>query len=41
MLKQVAYVTLFVRDQDKSLDFYINTLGFESARRIRPDGSSS
>ena len=29
MLKQVAYVTLFVRDQDRALDFYINTLGFE------------
>ncbi len=28
MLKQVTYVTLFVRDQDKALDFYINTLGF-------------
>jgi catechol 2,3-dioxygenase-like lactoylglutathione lyase family enzyme len=29
MLKEVTYVTLFVRDQDKALDFYINTLGFE------------
>src|SRR2546423_1922790 len=37
MLKQVAYVTLFVRDQDKSLDFYINTLGFEK-REENPAG---
>src|SRR4030088_963517 len=40
MLKQVTYVTLFVRDQDKALDFYINTLGFEkreenTAGRVR------
>ncbi len=35
MLKQVAYVTLFVRDQDKALDFYINTLGFNPAGRVK------
>ena len=37
MLKQVAYVTLFVRDQEKALDFYINTLGFEK-REENPAG---
>jgi len=37
MLKQVTYVTLFVRDQDKALDFYINTLGFEK-REENPAG---
>ena len=37
MLKQVLYVTLFVRDQEKSLDFYINTLGFEK-REENPAG---
>jgi catechol 2,3-dioxygenase-like lactoylglutathione lyase family enzyme len=29
MLKKLNYATLFVRDQDKALDFYVNTLGFE------------
>ena len=29
MLKKVAYVSLFVNDQDKALDFYTNVLGFE------------
>ncbi|WP_394834825.1 VOC family protein [Pendulispora rubella] len=29
MLSKVAYVTLFVNDQDKALDFYTNVLGFE------------
>jgi len=37
MLKQVLYVKLFVRDQEKSLDFYINTLGFEK-REENPAG---
>ena len=37
MLKQVTYVTLFVRDQDKALDFYINTPGFEK-REENPAG---
>lgn len=37
MLKQVTYVTLFVRDQQKALDFYINTLGFEK-REENPGG---
>jgi catechol 2,3-dioxygenase-like lactoylglutathione lyase family enzyme len=29
MLKKVAYVNVFVKDQDKALDFYTNVLGFE------------
>ncbi len=29
MLTKVMYSTLFVSDQDKSLDFYTNVLGFE------------
>lgn len=29
MLKQVAYTTVFVSDQDRALDFYTQTLGFE------------
>jgi catechol 2,3-dioxygenase-like lactoylglutathione lyase family enzyme len=29
MLKKVAYVSLFVTNQDKALDFYTNVLGFE------------
>ena len=29
MLKKVAYIAVFVNDQDKTLDFYANVLGFE------------
>jgi catechol 2,3-dioxygenase-like lactoylglutathione lyase family enzyme len=29
MLEKVVYVTVFVKDQDKALDFYTNVLGFE------------
>jgi predicted enzyme related to lactoylglutathione lyase len=29
MLKHVAYVTMFVSNQDKALDFYTNVVGFE------------
>ena len=36
MLKKVAYVSVFVNDQDKALDFYTNVLGFEKRRR-QPD----
>ena len=39
MLEQVTYVTLFVRDQEKALDFYVNTLGFEK-REEYPTGRS-
>jgi predicted enzyme related to lactoylglutathione lyase len=31
MLKKVAYVSVFVTDQDKALDFYTNVLGFEKS----------
>src|SRR5688572_10063636 len=29
MLEKVVYVSVFVKDQDKALDFYSNVLGFE------------
>lgn len=29
MLEKVVYVTVFVKSQDKALDFYTNVLGFE------------
>ncbi|HEY8924071.1 MAG TPA: VOC family protein [Polyangia bacterium] len=29
MLEKVLYVTVFVKDQDKALDFYTNVLGFQ------------
>jgi len=29
MLTKVVYITLFVSDQDRALDFYTRTLGFE------------
>jgi predicted enzyme related to lactoylglutathione lyase len=29
MLKKVVYVSVFVKDQDKALDFYTKVLGFE------------
>ena len=29
MFTKVAYMTLFVSDQDKALDFYTNVMGFE------------
>ena len=29
MLKKVAYASVFVKDQDKALDFYTNVLGFQ------------
>jgi catechol 2,3-dioxygenase-like lactoylglutathione lyase family enzyme len=37
MLKQVMYTTLFVSDQEKALDFYVNKLGFEK-REENPAG---
>jgi predicted enzyme related to lactoylglutathione lyase len=39
MLEKVVYVTVFVKDQARSLDFYTNVLGFE--KRVdspKPDG---
>jgi catechol 2,3-dioxygenase-like lactoylglutathione lyase family enzyme len=39
MLKRVAYVSVFVKDQDKALDFYTNVLGFEKGiDNPTPDG---
>ena len=32
MFVRVMYTTLFVRDQDKALDFYTGKLGFEKRR---------
>jgi predicted enzyme related to lactoylglutathione lyase len=29
MLKRVPYVSVFVKDQDRALDFYTNVLGFQ------------
>src|SRR5882672_6881802 len=29
MITKLSHVTLFVKDQDKALDFYVNTLGFK------------
>jgi predicted enzyme related to lactoylglutathione lyase len=39
MLDQLQYISLFVTDQDRALDFYTNVLGFE--KRVdspTPDG---
>ena len=39
MLEKVVYVTVFVKDQDKALDFYMNVLGFEKRLdKPTPDG---
>src|SRR5882757_1585791 len=40
MLSNVAYVTLFVNDQDKALAFYTRTLGFQKrADNPTPEGT--
>ena len=39
MLEKIVYVTVFVKDQDKALEFYTKVLGFE--KRVdspKPDG---
>lgn len=36
MLINVVYVAVFVSDQDKALDFYTNTLGFEKRLENAP-----
>lgn len=36
MFKRIMYVTVFVEDQDRALDFYTNALGFE--KRIDVEG---
>lgn len=39
MLEKVVYVSVFVKDQDKALDFYTNVLGFEKrVENPTPDG---
>jgi catechol 2,3-dioxygenase-like lactoylglutathione lyase family enzyme len=38
MLHRLGYPTLFVRDQDKALDFYVNKLGFEKRAENRAYG---
>jgi predicted enzyme related to lactoylglutathione lyase len=39
MLEKVVYVTVFVKDQEKALDFYTNVLGFEKrVDRPTPNG---
>jgi len=39
MLKNVAYASVFVKDQDKALEFYTNVLGFEKGvDNPTPDG---
>jgi predicted enzyme related to lactoylglutathione lyase len=38
-LERVVYVTVFVKDQDRALDFYTNVLGFEKrVDKSKPDG---
>src|SRR5215831_3873674 len=38
MLEKVVYVTVFVKDQDRALDFYTNVLGFEKRADVpKPD----
>lgn len=39
MIKNVKFATIYVSDQDKAHDFYVNTLGFEVATDFTgPDG---
>ena len=39
MLEKTVYVTVFVKNQDKALDFYTNVLGFEKRADVpKPDG---
>jgi predicted enzyme related to lactoylglutathione lyase len=39
MLDKVVYVTVFVKNQDKALDFYTNVLGFEKRADVpKTDG---
>jgi catechol 2,3-dioxygenase-like lactoylglutathione lyase family enzyme len=39
MLEKVVYVTVFVKNQDKALDFYTNVLGFEKRADVpKPNG---
>ena len=39
MFEKVVYVTVFVKDQDKALDFYTSVLGFEKRADVpKSDG---
>jgi predicted enzyme related to lactoylglutathione lyase len=39
MLQKVVYVTVFVKNQDRALDFYTNVLGFQKRADVpKPDG---
>jgi predicted enzyme related to lactoylglutathione lyase len=39
MLERLQYISLFVSDQDRALDFYTNVLGFEQRVDVpTPDG---
>lgn len=39
MLEKIVYVAVFVKSQDKALDFYMNVLGFEKRADVpKPDG---
>jgi predicted enzyme related to lactoylglutathione lyase len=39
MLEKVAYATVFVKDQDKALDYYTKVIGFENGfDNPTPDG---
>ena len=35
MLERIQYLSVFVSDQDRALDFYTNVLGFGSGSRPR------
>ena len=37
MITRFSHVTLFVKDQDKALDFYVNTLGFKVNTDVKMD----
>lgn len=37
MITRLSHVTLFVKDQDKALDFYVNTLGFKVNTDVKMD----
>jgi predicted enzyme related to lactoylglutathione lyase len=39
MLDKVVYVTVFVKNQDKALDFYTNVLGFEKRADVPKPGA--
>jgi catechol 2,3-dioxygenase-like lactoylglutathione lyase family enzyme len=40
MLERIQYISVFVSDQDRALDFYTNVLGFEVEARHPADRGS-